>query len=163
MHTVKYTIIGYHRYLVCKSFCFLFCSFVFVHLFGYNSTLRVRFSLSISPPSHSDAMIGNDDFDGSQTVAVPTIDMISNNTFAYSRQDFPNGYAAGRGIVNLDFQYIPISLLLSGILNPSKPFETPIMGGSLFAINADFWWKIGAYDAGLNTYGKTSLCIYFGS
>lgn len=109
-------------------------------------------------------MIGNDDdddddFDGDRTVAVPTIDMISNDTFAYSRQDFPNGYAAGRGIVNLNFQYIPISLLVSSTLHPSKPFETPIMGGSLFAINADFFWKIGAYDEGLNTYGKTSCAF----
>lgn len=105
-----------------------------------------------------DAMINND-FDDDRTVAVPTIDVISNDTFAYSRHDFPNGHAAGRGMVNLNFQYVQLSLLPSATLHPSKPFETPIMGGSLFAINADFWWEIGAYDDGLNTYGMKLLSI----
>lgn len=98
---------------------------------------------------------GEDDYNDGRTVTVPTIDVISNDTFAYSQQDFPNGMAAGRGMVNLKFQYVLFPLLASGILHPSKPFETPIMGRSMFAINANFFWEIGAYDEELNTYGKT--------
>lgn len=108
-------------------------------------------------------MAGNDDADDDgygQTVAVPTIDVISNDTFAYSRQEFPSGHSAGRGILNLNFQYVLFPLLASGNLYPSRPFETPIMGGGLFAINADFFWEIGTYDAGLDTYGKSFVNSY---
>lgn len=170
MHTVKLTIIGYHRYWVCRKL-FIECCIVpshcsaprflclcFVHLSQPRVNFKFHFLFFHLPLSFSlclnlDAMISNDD-DDDGTVAVPTIDVISNDTFAYSRHDFPNGHAAGRGIVNLNFQYVQLPLLVSGTLHPSKPFETPIMGGSLFAINADFWWRIGAYDDGLNTYGK---------
>lgn len=90
--------------------------------------------------------------DDYRTVVLPTIDDISNYTFEYRRQHFYSIFAA-RGIFNFHFDYRHLPLLHSALLYPSKPFETPIMAGGLFAIYADFFWELGAYDEGLNTYG----------
>lgn len=91
-----------------------------------------------------------------RTVVLPTIDDISNDTFEYRRQYFYSGFAA-RGIFNFHFDYKHLPLLYSTVSNPSKPFETPVMAGGLFAIHADFFWELGAYDEGLDTYGWLKL------
>lgn len=83
-------------------------------------------------------------------VMLPTIDVIARDTFALRRQTIR---FAGRGAFNWYFKYQLIPLLPSAIENPSKPFETPIMAGGLFAIHAKFFWELGAYDDGLDTYG----------
>lgn len=84
-------------------------------------------------------------------VMLPTIDVIARDTFEYRRQS--TGFA-GRGAFNWYFKYQLIPLLPSAIANPTKPFETPIMAGGLFAIHAKFYWELGAYDDGLDTYGS---------
>lgn len=91
-----------------------------------------------------------------RTVVIPTIDVISNDTFEYSRQHFPSKIAA-RGYLDLNFDYKVLDLLVSALLKPTKPFETPIMSASMFAINADYFWKLGGFDTSLNTYGKLEL------
>lgn len=135
-HTVKSTIIGYHRYLVCSC-----CK---VDLLVWNKLNR-NFHLA-------DAM--GDDY---RTVVIPTIDVISNDTFEYKRQYFPSE-VAGRGALNLNFKYTFLPMLLSAFLNPSKPFETPIMASGFFAINADYFWELRAFDKGLSTYGELMDC-----
>lgn len=60
-------------------------------------------------------------------------------------------------MINLNFQYLLLLLLVSGTLYPSKPFETPIMGGGSFAINADFLWELGAYNENSETYGNVQI------
>lgn len=86
-------------------------------------------------------------------MVIPTIDVISNDTFEYSRQYFPN-QIAGRGYLDLNFDYKVLKLLLSTQIQPAKPFETPIMSAGMFAISADYFWQLGGFDTGLNTYGK---------
>lgn len=90
-----------------------------------------------------------------RTVMLPTVDVIAPDTFKYDRQAHPSGFA-GRGAFDWYLTYKLLPLLPDTIANPSKPFETPIMSGGLFAIWAKFFWKIGAYDDGLNTYG---MCV----
>lgn len=87
------------------------------------------------------------------TVVVPTIDRIESDTLEYKRQNHQRGYAS-RGVFDWYMKYKLIPLLPDDELHPTKPFETPIMAGGLFLINAQFFWKLGAYDNGLNTYGK---------
>lgn len=95
--------------------------------------------------------------DDDRTVAVPTIDVISNDTFEHSRQQFHHELFAGRGLMSFHFEYKLFPLLISAALNPSKPFETPVMAG-LFAIDAQFFLnELGAYDEELNTYGELKL------
>lgn len=87
-----------------------------------------------------------------RTVVLPTVDGIERDTFEYKRQNFPSGFA-GRGIFNFKFEYKLLPLSPTSLARPSKPFETPIMSGGLFAISAKFFWELGAYDEGLTTYG----------
>lgn len=88
-----------------------------------------------------------------RTVVCPTIDVVSSETFEQSRQGFQSTYA-GRGAFdwNLDYKLLP--LLETSAKNPSKPFAIPVMAGGLFAIHAKFFWELGAYDNGIETYGK---------
>lgn len=87
-----------------------------------------------------------------RTVMCPTIDIVSDETFEQKRQGFESIYA-GRGGFDWNFDYKLLPLLPTSALHPSKPFENPVMAGGLFAIHAKFFWEIGAYDSGLETYG----------
>lgn len=82
----------------------------------------------------------------------PTIDVVSSDTFAQSRQGFPSVYA-GRGSFDWNFDYKLLPLLPASESQPSKPFENPVMAGGLFAMHTKFFWELGAYDSGLDTYG----------
>lgn len=90
--------------------------------------------------------------DDYRTVMLPTIDVIAYDTYEYRRQLHMSGFAS-RGGFNWYFKYKLLPLLPSALSNPTKPFETPIMAGGLFAISAQFFWELGAYDEGLDTYG----------
>lgn len=87
-----------------------------------------------------------------RTVMCPTIDIVSSESFVQSRQLTPSPFA-GRGGFDWNFDYKLFPLLPSTLLHPSKPFENPVMAGGLFAIHAKFFWELGAYDSGLETYG----------
>lgn len=107
--------------------------------------MTVFFSLS------TDAM--DNDY---RTVVLPTIDKISSDTYRMKRR-YQNEYAR-RGIFNWIFAYKLTPLLPSSVAQPAKPFESPIMAGGLFAISTRFFWEIGGYDEGLNTYGTFCIC-----
>lgn len=89
-----------------------------------------------------------------RTVMCPTIDSISPKVFSIGRR-YLNQYAA-RGAFDWKLKYKLIPLLPSSVSRPTKPFDTPIMAGGLFAISAKFFWELGGYDKGLDTYGKLS-------
>lgn len=93
-----------------------------------------------------------------RTVVLPTIDVIASDTYAFRRQFHPSDFAS-RGVFDWAFKYQLVPLLPSTILQPTKPFETPIMAGGLFVISAQFFWELGAYDEGLNTYGTLEHSI----
>lgn len=88
-----------------------------------------------------------------RTVVCPTIDIVSSETFGQYRQGFLSVYA-GRGAFDWNFDYKLLPLLPSNAKHPSKPFENPVMAGGLFAIHSKFFWELGAYDNGLDTYGE---------
>lgn len=88
-----------------------------------------------------------------RTVVCPTIDVISSDTFELRRQAFESVYA-GRGAFDWNFYYKLLPLLAESEMHPSRPFENPVMAGGLFAIHGKFFWELGAYDSGLETYGS---------
>lgn len=88
-----------------------------------------------------------------RTVMLPTIDVIAHDTFEYRRQLHQHIYAS-RAVFDWNFKYKLVPLHPSTVVHISKPFETPVMAGGLFVITATFFWEIGAYDDGLDTYGK---------
>lgn len=98
-------------------------------------------------------MVGN-----YRTVMLPTIDVISPDTFEYRRQLHHHIYAS-RAVFDWTFKYKLVPLHSSTVLHISKPFETPVMAGGLFVITATFFWELGAYDDGLDTYGENELYI----
>lgn len=93
--------------------------------------------------------------DNYRTVMLPTIDVIEHETFEYRRQTHYNTYAS-RGVFDWNFKYKLVPLVPSMALRMSKPFETPVMAGGLFVMTATFFWELGAYDDGLDTYGDNS-------
>lgn len=95
-------------------------------------------------------------FDVDRVVMCPTIDKIDSQTYEYMRQKHQNSGYASRGSFDWTFRYKLLPLLPSDELQPTKPFENPIMAGGLFAISAKFFWQLGGYDEGLDTYGKHS-------
>lgn len=88
-----------------------------------------------------------------RTVMLPTIDVIAHDTLGIRRQNHESVYAS-RAVFDWSFKYRLVPLHPSTVSNISKPFETPIMAGGLFAITATFFWEIGAYDERLDTYGE---------
>lgn len=85
-----------------------------------------------------------------KTVMCPTIDRISENTFEYGLQD-----DGARGAFNWELDYKRLPRLPESLSNPDKPFESPVMAGGLFAINAQYFWQLGGYDDGLDIWGES--------
>lgn len=92
------------------------------------------------------------------TMAVQSIDVMSDET----GKEW--GYLSGRstlqyGIVNDKFFYgyqakrFEGSGEAEGPPNNREPFETPFVPGSLFAMRADEFWRLGGYDRGLYVWG----------
>lgn len=99
-------------------------------------------------------MIGN-----YRTVMLPTIDCILPDTFAYVRQGHRDIYAS-RAVFDWSFKYRHTPLPKSAVANITKPFETAVMAGGLFAITSTFFWEIGGYDEGLDTYGELIVSLW---
>ncbi|XP_031624900.1 N-acetylgalactosaminyltransferase 6-like [Contarinia nasturtii] len=95
-----------------------------------------------------------------RTVVCPTIDFVSSDTFEQYRRSFQSVWA-GRGVFNWNFDYKLLPLLPTSENYPSKPFENPVMAGGLFAIHNKFFWELGAYDSGLDTYGGEQYELSF--
>lgn len=133
---MRHIIIGCHHYSVRK------CKYFIVEI-------RNRFNLDLLF-IHLDAMKNDVD----HIVVCPTIDKIDSQTYEYKLQKHHKHAYASRGSFDWTFRYRLLPLLPSDELQPTKPFENPIMAGGLFAISATFFWQLGGYDKGLDTYGK---------
>lgn len=79
----------------------------------------------------------------------PSIDRIDMNTFEYDFQD-----RGARGAFDWEFSYKRLPRTKESMKNPTKPFPSPVMAGGLFAVNASYFWEIGAYDEELEIWGK---------
>lgn len=88
-----------------------------------------------------------------RTVVCPTIEAIDKNTFEQRIQRNTQAWGE-RGAFDWNLKYQLLPSPATSEQNQSKPFEIPVMAGGLFAIHANYFWELGAYDPGLETYGK---------
>lgn len=91
-----------------------------------------------------------------RTVTCPFIDVINADTFKYVAQD-----QGARGAFDWSFFYKRLPRLPEDAAHPEQPFDSPIMAGGLFAINAKWFWELGGYDPGLFVWGGEQYELSF--
>ena len=82
-----------------------------------------------------------------KTCVCPFIDVIAYDSFEYRAQD-----EGARGAFDWKFFYKRLPLRKEDLIDPTKPFESPVMAGGLFAISSKFFWELGGYDPGLDIW-----------
>lgn len=87
-------------------------------------------------------------------VVCPVIDIIHDQTFAYAKSF---EFHWGGFNWNLHFRWFPLSKSEMNTRTDVDPFKTPIMAGGLFAIDKDFFYKMGSYDSSMNIWGGENL------
>jgi len=102
-----------------------------------------------------------------KTAACPIIDIINENTFAFTRS-----FELHLGAFNwgLNFRWYPISrreLVASNGFNKREgkvkltelihPFHSPIMAGGLFSIEKDYFNQLGKYDPQMDIWGGENI------
>ncbi|CAF0788992.1 unnamed protein product [Brachionus calyciflorus] len=90
------------------------------------------------------------------TVVCPLIDVINEETFAYTAQD--NG---ARGVFDWDMLYKRIPIPDEHKRDPTEPFESPVMAGGLFAISKKWFFTFDGYDEGLDVWGGEQYELSF--
>lgn len=95
-----------------------------------------------------------------KTVAVPVIDIISDDTFAYVRS-----FDLHWGAFNweLHFRWLSISPQIMQMRRKdiTQAFKTPVMAGGLFAIEKKYFQEIGTYDEQMDIWGGENIEISF--
>ncbi|CAF4902806.1 unnamed protein product [Pieris macdunnoughi] len=93
----------------------------------------------------------------SATVVSPAVGHIDPATFEFIPQTSKYLQIGG---FEWDLKYIWQPLLKSRKI-PSEPIKTPTISGGLFAINRDFFKKIGYFDQGYRIWGAENLELSF--
>jgi len=89
-------------------------------------------------------------------VAVPIIDSIDPDTFKYK----PSPLVKGGMTWSLNFKWESIKQgYFDSAEKFSDPIQSPTMAGGLFAINREYFHKIGEYDKGLEIWGAENIEI----
>ncbi|XP_023337837.1 probable N-acetylgalactosaminyltransferase 9 [Eurytemora carolleeae] len=93
-------------------------------------------------------------------VQIPRIDMIDASTISY--------YGGGGGDVSVGgftwsghFTWESQPAEVRKTRKPTDPAKTATMAGGLFAIQREFFWKIGGYDEGMSGWGGENLELSF--
>ena len=98
----------------------------------------------------------------SSTVVCPVIDVISWEKLEYSTIRGPPGV---RGGFNWGLQFkwkkIPDFEQKRRGYDETREVKSPTMAGGLFAIDRDYFFKIGAYDEGMEIWGGENLEVSF--
>uniref|UniRef100_UPI00358E7998 polypeptide N-acetylgalactosaminyltransferase-like 6 isoform X2 n=1 Tax=Myxine glutinosa TaxID=7769 RepID=UPI00358E7998 len=93
-----------------------------------------------------------------RTIACPMIDVIGHDHFGYEAQ----AGDAMRGAFDWEMYYKRIPLPPEIYRpDPSEPFESPVMAGGLFAVDKDWFFRLGGYDPGLEIWGGEQYEISF--
>ncbi|XP_050669507.1 putative polypeptide N-acetylgalactosaminyltransferase 9 [Leptidea sinapis] len=94
-------------------------------------------------------------------VASPIVDHIEGNTFEYLPQSLDNLLIGGFNW-ELKFIWIPISKnIWKNRTHLSAPVKTPTISGGLYAINMEFFARLGYYDDDFDIWGAENLELSF--
>ena len=92
-------------------------------------------------------------------VVCPVIDIIADDTFQYQKSVY---IAVGGFDWNLLFNWHSIPKREQDRRNhSSEPVHSPTMAGGLFAIDKNFFEKLGTYDSGFDIWGGENLELSF--
>ncbi|KAL7016791.1 hypothetical protein ACKWTF_010137 [Chironomus riparius] len=95
------------------------------------------------------------------SVSSPVIDVIDDNTFAFSYQDdFGLQVGGFDWEMTFDWHMIP-ERERKRKKNRSDPTRTPTIAGGLFTIDKEFFLKLGSYDPGFDIWGGENLELSF--
>ncbi|KAL0268521.1 UNVERIFIED_CONTAM: hypothetical protein PYX00_010436 [Menopon gallinae] len=95
------------------------------------------------------------------TVVCPVIDVIDDTTLEYNYRD-SGGVNVGGFDWNLQFNWHPVpEREKKKHKNTAEPVWSPTMAGGLFAIDKNFFEKLGTYDSGFDIWGGENLELSF--
>lgn len=95
-----------------------------------------------------------------KVVPCPIIDVISDDTFEYiTGSDMT--YGGFNWKLNFRWYSAPQRELARRHNDRSVPLRSPTMAGGLFSIDKDYFYEMGAYDAGMNIWGGENLEMSF--
>ncbi|XP_034834503.1 polypeptide N-acetylgalactosaminyltransferase 5 isoform X1 [Maniola hyperantus] len=94
------------------------------------------------------------------TVVCPIIDVISDTTFEYI-QASDMTWGGFNWKLNFRWYRVPEREMSRRGGDRTAPLRTPTMAGGLFAIDKDYFYKIGSYDQGMDIWGGENLEMSF--
>ncbi|XP_022837756.1 putative polypeptide N-acetylgalactosaminyltransferase 9 isoform X3 [Spodoptera litura] len=95
------------------------------------------------------------------TVVCPVIDVIDDNTLEYHYRDSSSVNVGGFDW-NLQFNWHPVPAKeRARHQHTAEPVWSPTMAGGLFAIDKEFFEKLGTYDSGFDIWGGENLELSF--
>ncbi|XP_030376406.1 polypeptide N-acetylgalactosaminyltransferase 5-like [Scaptodrosophila lebanonensis] len=90
------------------------------------------------------------------TVACPTIDIISDETFEY-KQVSESTWGGFNWRLNFEWYKVPKREEKRRSYDKTAPLRTPAMAGGLFAIDKQYFFEVGTYDEGMDIWGSENL------
>ncbi|VDN55117.1 unnamed protein product [Dracunculus medinensis] len=91
-----------------------------------------------------------------QIVVCPVIDIIDSINFKYIKSPVCKGGMSWSMVFQWDY---PVQSYFNDPHNYVAPLKSATMAGGLFAIDRDFFNKIGQYDSGMNVWGAENVEI----